>query len=91
MKILANDGISKEGIEALNKGGFEVVTENVPQEQLIDEINKVGYVGILVRSATQVRQDIIDNCPSLKLIGRGGVGMDNIDVGLRPFKRITCD
>lgn len=80
MKILANDGISKEGIEALNKGGFEVVTENVPQEQLIDEINKVGYVGILVRSATQVRQDIIDNCPSLKLIGRGGVGMDNIDV-----------
>jgi len=35
---------------------------------------------ILVRSATKVRKDIIDNCPSLKIIGRGGVGMDNIDV-----------
>ncbi len=80
MKILANDGISQEGITALEKGGFTVVTTNVPQEQLIDAINKEGYVGVLVRSATTVRKEVIDACPNLKLIGRGGVGMDNIDV-----------
>ncbi|MFD1553562.1 3-phosphoglycerate dehydrogenase [Putridiphycobacter roseus] len=80
MKILANDGISPEGITALEKGGFTVVTTNVPQEQLIDAINKEGYVGVLVRSATTVRKEVIDACPNLKLIGRGGVGMDNIDV-----------
>lgn len=80
MKILANDGISPEGVQALEAGGFEVSTTNVPQEQLIDAINNEGYVGLLVRSATKVRTDLIDACPNLKLIGRGGVGMDNIDV-----------
>jgi len=80
MKILANDGISENGISALEKAGFEVITTKVAQEQLVDYINKNEITGILVRSATQVRKDIIDNCPSLKLIGRGGVGMDNIDV-----------
>ncbi|HIP37746.1 MAG TPA: 3-phosphoglycerate dehydrogenase [Crocinitomix sp.] len=80
MKILANDGISIEGVEALEKAGFEVVTENIPQEQLVDYINSNNIVALLVRSATTVRKDLIDSCPSLKLIGRGGVGMDNIDV-----------
>ena len=80
MNILANDGISKSGIEALEKGGFKVITTTVAQEQLIDFINKNDVAGLLVRSATQVKKDIIDNCPNLKLIGRGGVGMDNIDV-----------
>ena len=80
MKILANDGISKEGIEALEKGGFTVLTNNIPQDELITEINKQDIAGLLVRSATTVRQDLIDACPNLKLIGRGGVGMDNIDV-----------
>lgn len=80
MKILANDGISPSGEAALKAAGFEIITENVPQEDLIDVINKEGYTGILVRSATKVRKDIIDACPSIELIGRGGVGMDNIDV-----------
>lgn len=80
MKILANDGIAPSGKEALEKAGFTVVTEKVDQEKLVDEINEKGYEVILVRSATKVRKDIIDNCPSLKIIGRGGVGMDNIDV-----------
>lgn len=80
MKILANDGISKSGIEALEKGGFEVITTKVAQEQLENYINENSIDAILVRSATQVRQELIDACPSLKLIGRGGVGMDNIDV-----------
>lgn len=80
MKVLANDGISKSGIKALEKGGFEVITTKVAQEQVANYINKNAISVLLVRSATKVRQDIIDNCPTLKVIGRGGVGMDNIDV-----------
>ncbi|QBZ98307.1 Hydroxypyruvate reductase [Flavobacterium sangjuense] len=80
MKVLANDGISKSGIKALEKGGFEVITTKVAQEQVANYINEHKVSVILVRSATKVRKDIIDNCPSLKIIGRGGVGMDNIDV-----------
>ena len=80
MKILANDGISQEGIEKLEAAGFTVVTEKVEQDNLIDAINKENYVGLCVRSATTVRKDLIDACPNLKFIGRGGVGMDNIDV-----------
>lgn len=80
MKILANDGLSQSGVEALEQAGFEVITTKVAQEQVANFINKHEIDVILVRSATKVRQDIIDNCPSLKIIGRGGVGMDNIDV-----------
>lgn len=80
MKILANDGVSKSGIDVLENAGFEVLTTTVAQEQLVSFINENEITGLLVRSATKVRTDIIDNCPSLKLIGRGGVGMDNIDV-----------
>ena len=80
MKVLANDGISISGIEALEKGGFEVITTKVAQEQVANYINTHDVQVILVRSATKVRQDIIDACPGLKIIGRGGVGMDNIDV-----------
>jgi D-3-phosphoglycerate dehydrogenase len=88
MKVLANDGISKSGILALEKGGFEVITTKVAQEQVINYINTNNVKVLLVRSATKVRQDIIDNCPSLKVIGRGGVGMDNIDVDYARSKGI---
>jgi D-3-phosphoglycerate dehydrogenase len=80
MKVLANDGISKSGIEALEKGGYEVITTKVAQEQVANYINTNDVSVLLVRSATKVRKDIIDACPGLKIIGRGGVGMDNIDV-----------
>lgn len=80
MKVLANDGVSQSGITALETSGYEVITTTVAQEQLQDYINDNNITVLLVRSATKVRQDIIDNCPSLKIIGRGGVGMDNIDV-----------
>ena len=88
MKILANDGISPVGVSELETAGFEVVTTKVAQEQLVNYINENAVTGLLVRSATQVRKDIIDNCPSLKLIGRGGVGMDNIDVSYAKEKGI---
>ena len=80
MKILANDGISQSGIDALENAGFEISTTTVAQEQLQNYINDNDIAVLLVRSATKVRKDIIDNCPGLKIIGRGGVGMDNIDV-----------
>lgn len=80
MKVLANDGISKSGIEALHKEGFEVITTKVAQEQVANYINNNDVSVLLVRSATKVRKDIIDSCPGLRIIGRGGVGMDNIDV-----------
>lgn len=80
MKVLANDGISKSGIDALEQAGFKVLTTTVAQEQLANYINEHKIAVLLVRSATTVRQDLIDSCPTLKIIGRGGVGMDNIDV-----------
>ena len=89
IKILANDGISSSGIELLKYNGFDVCTENVSQNQLIDEINKNNYQVLLVRSATKAKKDLIDNCPNLKIIGRGGVGMDNIDVDYAKEKGIT--
>ncbi len=81
MKVLANDGISASGAEQLEASGFEVITTKVAQEQLQNFINTNNITALLVRSATEVRKPLLDKCPSLRLIGRGGVGMDNIDVG----------
>ena len=80
MKILANDGISMSGVIALTEAGYEVITTNVSQEQLVNFINENKITVLLVRSATNARKELIDSCPNLKIIGRGGVGMDNIDV-----------
>jgi D-3-phosphoglycerate dehydrogenase len=80
MKILANDGISYNAIKLLESHNFSVNTKNIKQENLIEFINNEKIEIILVRSATKIRKDLIDKCPSIKLIGRGGVGMDNIDV-----------
>ena len=88
MKILANDGISQTGIDALKRHGFDITTINVSQEQLIDYINDNQIEALLVRSATTARKELIDSCPGLKLIGRGGVGMDNIDVEYAKSKGI---
>ena len=89
MKILANDGISESGKNKLEEYGFEIDLTTVSQEQLVSYINENEISTILVRSATQVRADIIDNCPSIKIIGRGGVGMDNIDVEYAKSKGIN--
>ncbi len=88
-KILANDGIDAVGKELLEKAGFTVITDKVAQENLASEINLQGYVALTVRSATKVRKDIVDACPNLKVIGRGGVGMDNIDVDYAREKGIN--
>ncbi len=89
MKVLANDGISSSGVEALEAYGYEVLTTNVAQEQLVNFINNESVTVLLVRSATTVRKDLIDACPGLKVIGRGGVGMDNIDVDYARSKGLS--
>jgi D-3-phosphoglycerate dehydrogenase len=80
MKILANDGVSQAGVDMLEEAGHEVIQTKVAQEQLAKYMNDNSVDVILVRSATTVRKDLIDACPNLKIIGRGGVGLDNIDV-----------
>jgi D-3-phosphoglycerate dehydrogenase len=78
IKVLANDGISEDGKLLLEEAGFEVDTNKIPQEELATKLN--AYDAIIVRSATKLRKELIDQAPNLKLIARGGVGMDNIDV-----------
>lgn len=80
MRVHANDGISAQARKSLQEEGFTVTTNHVPQDQLTAHLNKEQVDILLVRSATKVRRDLIDACPSVKLIGRGGVGLDNIDV-----------
>jgi len=88
MKVLANDGLAKSGVVALEKAGAEVILKTVAQEQLANYINENKVDVLLVRSATTVRKDLIDACKGLKIIGRGGVGMDNIDVDYAKSKGI---
>ncbi|WP_299172948.1 D-2-hydroxyacid dehydrogenase [uncultured Allomuricauda sp.] len=88
MKILANDGIAQSGIDRLQSEGFEVISTKVAQEQLENYINTNEISALLVRSATEARKSLIDSCPTLELIGRGGVGMDNIDVDYAKSKGV---
>ena len=86
IKILANDGIHPSGEDLLEKAGFEVDTKNISKHELPNQLN--SYDVLLVRSATKVRADLMDKAPNLKMIGRGGVGMDNIDVEYAKSKNI---
>ena len=86
IKILANDGIHDSGKQMLEEAGFRVDTNKIEQDQLAERLK--GYDAILVRSATKITKDIIDACPGLKLIGRAGVGLDNIDVDYAKSKGI---
>ena len=77
MKILAADGISPEGIALL--ADYEVdVRDKLPHEELLDIIG--SYDALMVRSASKVTADVIARADRLKIIGRAGVGVDNIDV-----------
>lgn len=86
IKILANDGISNSGKALLEKNGFAVDTQFLDPQLLAQRIN--DYDALLVRSATKVRADLIDQCNRIKLVGRGGVGLDNIDVAYAEAKGI---
>jgi len=86
IRILANDGIDNSGKTLLEAAGFFVETTKVPQDKLSDALQ--DYDAVLVRSATKIRKELIESCPKLKLIGRGGVGLDNIDVEFAKQKGI---
>ncbi|APG59656.1 D-2-hydroxyacid dehydrogenase [Christiangramia salexigens] len=88
MNVLANDGISKNGEAILKNAGYNVIVKKVAQEQLADFINSNKVEILLVRSSTKVRKELIEKCAELKLIGRGGVGLDNIDVDYAKSKGI---
>lgn len=87
MKVLINDGMHQSGITMLRENGFEVQTEKIPQEELDSAIENFDV--ICVRSATKVREATIDKASKLKIIGRGGVGLDNIDVDYAKSKGIA--
>lgn len=78
MRILINDGMHPKGVQLLKDAGHDVDTNFIPQEELKTKLN--SYDAVLVRSATKIRKELIDQSPNIKLIGRGGVGLDNIDV-----------
>ncbi len=86
IKILVNDGIEADGKLLLEEAGYEVDTNTIQQGDLPKFLP--NYDVIIVRSATQVRKDLIDACPNLKIIARGGVGTDNIDVDYARSKGI---
>jgi len=78
IKILVNDGMHPDGKMLMEEAGYHVDSTKIPQEDLLNKLP--DYNAIIVRSATKVRKELIDQCPNLKVIARGGVGMDNIDV-----------
>lgn len=86
IKVLVNDGIHPLGQEMMEKAGYSVSTDKIAQEDLMHQLQE--YDAICVRSATQVRKELIDACPNLKVIARGGVGLDNIDVDYAKSKGI---
>ena len=80
MKILVSDNLSKRGVEILQKeSGIDVdVKTGLPIEELIKIIPE--YDGLIVRSATKVTAEVIQAADNLKVVGRAGVGVDNIDL-----------
>jgi len=84
--ILINDGIHPSGLQKLKDAGHTVQMDKIAQDDLPAQLP--NFDAICVRSATKVRADLIDLCPNLKVIGRGGVGLDNIDVDHAKSKNI---
>ncbi len=78
-KILVSDKISEEGLSILQQSGFEVVYKpEISHEDLVREI--ADYDALVIRSRTNVTADVLQNAKRLKVIGRAGVGLDNVDV-----------
>ncbi|WBX72663.1 NAD(P)-dependent oxidoreductase [Tenacibaculum pacificus] len=80
MKILVNDGILDGGKATLENAGFEVITTKVAQEQLDNFINEEEINVIVIKNNTEIHSELIDNCPTLKLIANASTSNDNIDV-----------
>ena len=88
MKVLICDKIEKKYVEQMQEAGLAVdVCDSITSEELMSVLP--AYDGMVIRSRTQVRQPLIDACPNLKVIVRGGVGLDNIDHEYAKSKRIV--
>lgn len=78
MKILVSDSLSKQGVDILEKAGFTVVVKTkLPKEELFKEVKDAD--GLIVRSGTKVTAELIAAAEKLKVIGRAGSGLDNVD------------
>lgn len=86
-KILITDGFEESGINSLLQNGFSVDSATLDPQQLLEKLP--DYHGIIVRSATKVRIELIEQCTQLKFIARAGVGLDNIDVDYAKSKNIA--
>lgn len=87
--ILANDGIHPEGKKLLEAAGFQVQTDKVTQDSLASFISDNEVAAVLVRSATQITSKELSASSSLKVIGRAGVGLDNIDLNSAETNGVT--
>jgi len=88
INILINDGLCPEGEQILRNSGFHIHNQKIEQSDLINEINHRQIQAIIVRSATIVNREVIDSCPTLKLLARAGLGMNNIDMEYAESKGI---
>lgn len=88
MKILANDGVADYGEYLFHKAGIELLPNRVSQEHLAAFINEQKVDVLLVKNATKVNKELINSCPNLKIIGKAGHDMHNIDVDFAESKRI---
>ncbi|MFH0815534.1 MAG: hydroxyacid dehydrogenase [Methanobacteriota archaeon] len=86
MRILVSDSIAKEGVELLKTAGEVNATELTPEE-LLAQIGE--YDALVVRSRTKVTKEVIEKAANLKVIGRAGIGVDNIDVKTATAKGIV--
>ncbi|HTY58279.1 MAG TPA: D-2-hydroxyacid dehydrogenase [Bacteroidota bacterium] len=87
MRILITDGIERSGADILLRAGFELTEKTLKPDDLVAAIG--AYDAIIVRSATKVTKEVIDAGTHLRVIARGGVGLDNIDVAYAKLKGIT--
>jgi len=87
-KILVCDRIADEGIKLLEEKGYEVTKAwDMPKDELPRIVGE--YDAVVVRSATKVKDNLIANAKNLKVIGRAGIGLDNIDLEKAKGMRIT--
>jgi len=78
MKVLVSDSLAEEGVSRLKTGADVDVITNLTPEELINKIK--DYDALVIRSGTKVTADVINAAEKLKVIGRAGVGIDNVDV-----------
>jgi len=88
MKVLVSDSIAKAGVKFLEDQGFEVLVKTGMKPEELKEVVK-DFDAIIVRSATKVTREVIEAGANLKVIGRAGVGLDNVDSAAAKEKGIT--